>query len=237
MMRSEWRLPALGGAAILLLLALGYQLSGDPAAPPQPDMPVTPAPQPPLPPAPAPPAAPPPASPDGLRLHGVTGAGAIIAAADGRQRLVAIGRDVLPGLRLEQVRLDHALLRSSTGAFRLDFTGVAASGDGAPAAAASGTPLEAAIREDGVRYRLAFSPRESGGRISSHVLRSGQALPVLERAGLRPGDVILRVNDSEFDQERMMELARTVATSDRIVFEIERDGRPLRLEAPGGMAR
>ncbi len=224
MMRFERRLPALGGIAFLLLLALGYQMSGDPAVPGQLDMPVTPAPEPSPPPAPAPapPAAPPPAAPDGLRLHGVTGAGAIIAAADGRQRLVAIGRDVLPGLRLEQVHLDHALLRSSTGAFRLDFTG-------APAVAAPGSQASASsddARDESLRYRLGLAPHRVGGRVVGHQVRTGADLPALARAGIQPGDVILSVNGSRLDRERVAELAWTLAHSDRVEFEIERSGQP-----------
>ena len=57
----------------------------------------------------------------------------------------------------------------------------------------------------------------------------GASLPLLERAGLRPGDVIVRVNGSQFDQERLEELAWTLANSDAVTFEIERDGRPQRL--------
>ncbi len=237
-MRREWRLPALGGVAVLLLLALGYRLLGGAEEPPAPvtEAPATPAPAPQM--AESPPPAPPPVSPEGLRLHGVTGAGAIIAGADGRQRLIAIGREVLPGLTLARVSVDHALLRSAAGDIRLDFTGTSAAPTAsATAPAPSGTPQEAAIRDDALRYRLAFAPHRVGARIGGHVLRPGQSLPVLEQAGLRPGDVVLRVNDSEFDQERMLELARTVATSDRVVFEIERDGRPMRVEAPGGLAR
>jgi general secretion pathway protein C len=230
------RLLILGGIAGLLVLVLAYMMLAGPEVPP-----ATPSPPPPPPPvAAAPPPAPPPvapaASPEGLRLHGVTGAGAIIAMPDGNQRLVRLGRDVLPGLKLEQVRLDHALLRSAAGAFRLDFTGVTAAGAPAvpvqPAAAD-----EAAQREETLRYRLGLEPRRVGERIASHVVRPGANLPVLQRAGLRPGDVILRVNGSQLDEERLAELAWTIANSERVEFEIERDGRPMRLATNGGLSR
>lgn len=236
-MRVDRRL-ILGGVAILLALVLAVQLwsGGEPAPEPVPVAAPPVAPPPPV--ATATPPAAPAVSPEGLRLFGVTGAGAIIGMPDGRQRLVMLGREVLPGLRLEVVRVDHAMLKSPAGDYRLDFTGVTAATPSAPAPApASGPASEAAIRADVRRYQLGLEPRQAGGRITSHVVRPGQDLPVLRRAGLQPGDVILRVNDSEFDQERMMELAWTIANTDQVVFEIERNGQRMRLATQGGQAR
>lgn len=238
-MRVDRRL-ILGGIAVLLALVLAWQLGGggsekesvSPVPPPQPS-PAAAAP-PMSPPAPAIPAA----SPEGLRLFGVTGSGAIIGTGDGRQRLVRLQSDARPGLRLERIAVDHVVLWSTTGEFRLDFTGVSAA-ESRPAAGAapSGPPGEAAVRADVLRYQLAFEPRRAAnGRTNSHILRPGQNLPALERAGLRPGDVVLRVNDSEFDSERLMDLAWTIANADQVSFDIERNGQPMRLSAPGGRA-
>lgn len=236
-MPAERRLLLLGGVAGLLLLALAYVLlAGRDETPPRapalpPPLSATSAAQP-VPPPPVTPAT----SPEGLRLHGVTGAGAIIAMPNGNQRLVMLGRDVLPGLKLEHVRVDHAMLRSAAGVFRLDFTGITAANAPAapvPVAAAS----DAAQREETLRYRLGLEPRRIGERIASHVVRPGANLPVLARAGLRPGDVILRVNGSQLDEERLEELAWTVANSERVEFEIEREGRPMRFATSGGLTK
>jgi hypothetical protein len=223
MMRRERRLPALGAVVLLLLLIAGYRLLDMPAA-------LREAPSAPMPPpAPLPAAAPPvvpAASADGLRLHGVTGAGAIIGGADGRQRLVAIGRDVVPGLALAEVHSDHALLRSVAGDIRLDFSGATAATPSAPAPAASSE------RDDNLRYRLGLAPHRVDGRVVGHEVRPGADLPALAAAGIRPGDVILRVNGSQLDEERVAELAWTLANSDRVAFEIERGGRSMRFQGP-----
>ncbi|MDQ8755208.1 hypothetical protein RCO27_03100 [Sphingosinicella sp. LHD-64] len=220
------------------MLVLAYLLLAGGDEPPPAPTPPPPAPAavPTPPSAPAPPLAPV-SSPEGLRLFGVTGAGAIIGGADGRQRLIRLGRDVLPGLRLEAVRVDHALLKSAAGGFRLDFTGVTATAPAAAPSAAPGAVDEAAVRADVQRYLLAFEPRRVGTRVTSHALKAGQTLPVLQRAGLRAGDVVLRVNDSEFDQERLMDLAWTIANSDRVVFEVERGGQRMSLAAEGAQSR
>lgn len=218
-----------GGAAIAALLLLYLLLgrgeneppSASPAAPSPPPVAAPPA-------IVAAPAAAPAASPQGLRLHGVAGAGAIIALPDGGQRLIAIGRDVLPGLTLVSVGVDHAMLRSSAGAYRLGFDGVTA---GQAGSAAPGRPqgAEAALRDETLRYRLSLAPVTSEGRVTGHVVRPGASLPALERAGLRPGDVIRSVNGSEFNAEQLEELAWTLANSSEVRFEIVRDGRSMQL--------
>ena len=217
-----------GGGAGVALLLVGYLLlgRGEDAAP----TPVA-APEPAPPPA-ASAAAPPPAAPavstDGLRLHGVAGAGAIIGTGDGGQRFVAVGREVRPGLVLVGIGVDHALLRADSATYRLGFDGIAAGGAPAgPAAPAAGEA--AALREETLRYRLALAPVSSDGRVTGHAVRDGASLPARARAGIRSGDVIRRVNGAEFNAERLEELAWTLANSDRTTFEIVRDGQPTQL--------
>src|SRR5687767_5659055 len=93
----ELRLAGLVAGAVALAGLLLYLLLRSPATIEAPAVPAA-APQLP-PPAPAPPSPPPAPAPsaEGLRLHGLLGGGAIIAFADGRQRFVAIGREVAPG--------------------------------------------------------------------------------------------------------------------------------------------
>lgn len=164
-----------------------------------------------------------------LRLYGVLGSGAVIGMADGTQRFVAIGRDVVPGVTLRRVEVHHAVLATGSGEVRLGFDGVAQP-QAAPAAAAA--PADAAQREEGLRYRVGLAPRVAGGRVNGYTVRPGASLPALERAGIRPGDVILRVNGSQFDEERLSELAWQIANSDHVEFEVERGGRPMRMALP-----
>lgn len=162
-----------------------------------------------------------------LRLFGVLGSGAVIGMADGTQRFVPLGRDVLPGVSLRRVELHHAVLATASGEARLGFDGVA---QAQPAAAPA--PVETARRDDTLRYRLGLAPRQVNGRISGYAVRPGASLPALEQAGIRPGDLILSVNGSELDAERLEELSWQIANSTRIEFEVERGGRRLRLALP-----
>lgn len=220
---------AIGGGVILLLLiylVVGPARNKD-SAPASVSAPPATAPVPAAPPGPlaAPAVAPPAASPQGLVLRGVAGSGAIIGYPDGSQRLVAIGREALPGLTLIAVRPNEAVLRGGGAEYRLGFTGAEA----APAAvdAPAATP-EAAWRRDTQRYLLGMAPRQVNGRISGYTLRGGASFPALAAAGLRPGDLLLTVNGSELDQERLMDLAATLANSSRTIIEYERGGRRMR---------
>ena len=60
-----------------------------------------------------------------LRLHGVMGIGdsgsAIISTGAGPQRLVRVGRNVIPGVPLLAVAGDHVLLRENGREVRLAF--------------------------------------------------------------------------------------------------------------------
>lgn len=215
-----------GGATILALAVLLHALRGSEPPPSAAPIPM----QPPVAATADPQPAPPPAtSPEGLRLHGVMGAGAVIGDSAG-QRFVATGREVRPGLAVERVGIDHVLLRSRSGPVRLDFAGSTAVAAPSVAGAPTG---EAALHEETLRYRLGLAPRQQEGRVIGHLVRPGASMPALQRAGIRSGDIILSVNGSRFDQERMLELAWTLANSGNVAFEVERGGRRISLGAAG----
>lgn len=177
----------------------------------------------------APPPPPPPAAamPDvsGLKLHGLLATGAIVAGGGGSQRLIPIGREALPGLVLRRIEQNHAVFASAAGEVRLGF-------DGPAQAAAGAAPASAPPGDDVLPYRLGLAPRRVGGQVTGFTVRPGASLPALERAGIRPGDVILAVNGSRFDEERMLELPWQIANSTRTEFAVERAGRRMQMRLP-----
>ena len=222
-----------GGAAVIAFAA--WTMSGrDELPPPEP------APPPPVAIAPAPPpiiaqpAAPAPvAMPPGLVLSGVMGSGAILTFPDGTQRAVPIGRDVVPGLTLKSVGIGHAILASAGGDLRLElnrFGGAvpSAAQPVATAAAPSGgadTPAARAVQKrETTAFRIGLKPERSGG----YTIRPGARVPHLARAGLQPGDVILSVNGSALDEERLGELSWEIANASRTEFEYVRGGRRMK---------
>lgn len=223
--------------AIIVLVSLLLRGGGGAA----PILPVGPTPPQPVPAAPAPipvaaapaPAPVPVADTSQLRLHGLLASGAVISTGNGGQRLVPVGREALPGLTLVRVEQNHAIFQSAGGEVRLGFDGIAqADPSGAAAAPAPVAAGPAGQREETLRYRLGLAPRMAGGRVTGYAVRANVEMPALARAGIRPGDVIVAVNGASFDEERLQELAWTIANSAEARFEVERDGRriPLTLQ-------
>jgi type II secretion system protein C len=238
------RMPLLAILAILLVLLL-WTLTRGPAEPVIELTPPSAAPTPaPLPAALPIQAAPPPPAPiaaeasvlPSLILRGVTGGGAqggaaIFDVAGGMQRVVRVGRTIAPGTTLTSVGLDHAVVNANGSDFRLTL---GKSGGVALAASVPGTSPVAALaaapsatggsQRDTMDYRLGLQPVKSGSRTAGYAVRPGARLPHLSAAGLQPGDIILRVNGSELDEERMMELSWQIANSGGTEIEYSRGG-------------
>lgn len=175
-----------------------------------------------------------PASLSGLILRGVSGGGpaggaAIFGTADGGQRVVRVGRAIAPGILLREVGLNHAIATSGADDIRLDLN--KAGGTALPLtglAPALPAPAAASEARATMQYRLGLQPVQSGGRTTGYAIKPGAELPGLSSVGLRPGDVIVAVNGSGFDEERLMELGWQIGNSDRVEFEFIREGKRMK---------
>lgn len=209
-----------------------------PATPPPPVVATVPVPGPAAPAA----AAPAGAIPEGLSLAGVAGSGAIFSFADGTQRFIGRGREVVPGITLQAVRLRDVLLAASTTNYRLPLGGTAVAVQPPPAAAAPvaapgapgnamGAPSISSAEQQamGQQFAVALAPREAGGRITGWTVRSDVNMPALAQAGLQPGDVLLAVNGEAIaSREQIVGLPAQIANGTRVEFEFERGGQRMR---------
>lgn len=240
------------GAAALLLFLLYIMLPGgsDEAEPielasdpPASSSITTPPPAAPMVAAPPPPPVAPQADPSaaaGLTLRGVTGGGPgggaiIVADASGAQRVVRMGREILPGMVLQQVGLNHAIASAAGGSVRLELNksgavAVAPAAPAAPAMAAAGPTAQPASRQrETLQYRMGLAPQKANGRTNGFALRPGAEMPLLRQAGLQPGDVIVAVNGQSFDsEEKVLELASEIAGSYTAEFEFIRNGKRMK---------
>lgn len=237
------------GALLLFLIWLLFLRGGDEdepvelgTAPPSASVtPVQPLPPAPLPTMVAPPplAAPAPVAPTpGLTLHGVSGGGpgggaALIQYQGGNQRLVRVGREIALGMVLKSVGPSHAIASSSGGDVRFDLnrtgtTAVAAAPVVAPGPAPV-PPVLQAERAETIGLRLGLEPVREGGRVSGYTVRPGAGLSRLAAAGLQAGDRIMRVNGSELDEERLLELSSQMSSSTRMDLDVVRGGREIKL--------
>lgn len=180
---------------------------------------------------PAPVAIPEPAaSPAGLVLHGVLGGGpgggaAIVSDGGGVQRTVRVSRPVVAGLTLKEVGIAHMLLTGAGGDFRLEFNKAAR-----PAATSIAVQDQAAAppadrRRETLQYRMGLEPRSSNGRVMGYAVKPGADMPLLVRAGLQPGDVIVKVNgDAMRSDEKVLELAEELGSAYTAEIEYLRGG-------------
>ena len=124
----------LGGAVIALLALYLLTRGGDAPPPDEPaqndlsaTMPAAPLPAPVV--TVAPPvvvAAAPSVDASQLRLVGLLSRGALIAMADGTQRFVPVGREIVPGVTLRGIDVHQAILATPSGEVRLGFDSAAA---------------------------------------------------------------------------------------------------------------
>lgn len=156
---------------------------------------------------------------------------AIIAGADGQQRLYRVGEALAPGVLLDSVAADHVRLSRGGVVSRLDFPETSA----APAPVAPPAPAPASAAPQGGRISatrfttdVALSPRQRDGRIDGVTVQPRGQGAALQAAGLRPGDVILAVNGTPVDSaERVADLALDLQAGARAEITYERDGRRL----------
>ena len=153
--------------------------------------------------------------------------GAILAGPDGMQKAVAVGEAVSEGVTLAGVAQDHVILAHHGARTRLDFPAAApspASVQPPSRAAAAGPAAPGPGAADAATYATALRPVSANGA-DGYIWRPGVDGGVLAEAGLRPGDVILRINGTPFDRaERMEELAVEIAAGSAIDLEYKRNG-------------
>lgn len=155
----------------------------------------------------------------GLVLRGVIwraeGAAAVIGAADGRQWLVREGGPVLPGVRLAKLEAGRAVLETQGGQSVLLLD------EGRPVTSASGRPGVVSVSD----WRLALRAVREEGRITGWAVREVAEVPLLARAGLVAGDVLLAVNGAElFSEEKLMEVPARLADAQVVELEYRRGG-------------
>jgi general secretion pathway protein C len=222
---------ALAGCGIILLLILYLLL---PAGTEEPQVELAQVPPAPVAPAavthrPAPLPAPslPAASTNGLILRSILSGAAIIAVPAGGDRVVPVGREFLPGLTLKEVGVRHAILGRAGADVRLDLGKPASGAVQITAAAPAVSGRDGGQPSETLEYRLGLKPVQAAGRVQGYAIRPEASLPYLQQAGLQPGDVIVAVNGSSFDEERLLELSWLIANSARTEFEAIRSGRKM----------
>lgn len=138
----------------------------------------------------------------GIRLNEASGLGsAIVAGPDGIQSSVAVGDEIIAGVKLKSVTIDHVVIdRGGTEeTLYLDQSQPAPVDDPVPVVPADTAPAFNAPPVVGggaeaLRNAIAFSPRLANGQLSGLNVTARGDGAVFQRAGFRAGDVIVRVD-------------------------------------------
>lgn len=178
---------------------------------------------------------------NGWRLFGLRtgpdGGSAILAEGSGPQRTFGVGEEIAPGLHLQTVAANHAVLRQGATTRTLSLPepeAVAAAVPASPATtsapaptgpAPSAQPATAADVDPGqLMAQAGLRLTREAGRIAGYTLMPRGDGRLVRAAGLQPGDVILSVNGETLDPEHLPELLIRLRSDPRAVVTYRRDG-------------
>ncbi len=181
-----------------------------------------------------------------VRAGGPDGGAAIIQIPGRGQRSISINEEVMPGIVVRSVHTDYALLERNGATYQLPFPNSPAQGGLAPGGARQSVPpaqgdamlrVASTINPEELMRELALQARIENGEVTGYTLREGRPGQVLERLGLRPGDVLLEVNNRRLvDDDRVAELQEELMSRPEAVIRYERDGEvrtaTVRIELP-----
>lgn len=215
----EWGIAIGGGlafaAALVAILRREPEPLADTALPP---IATTAAPM-----AAAPPPSPPASAPipADLALTGLrTGpdGGMAIVRLGGRQYRLTPGRTLPGGLALLRTEPGRAILTGPGGEQVLAFP------DAAQGSAAPSAPT-AVPGGDPTPWRLALTPVRDGGQMTGWRLGNLSSLPMLARAGLKSGDILISANGQTLaSEEKVIDLPQELAMNGRVDLRYRRGG-------------
>ena len=181
----------------------------------------------------------------GYRLFGVRSepgdGGSAILGKEGEQASYAVGGEVAPGVVLEAVGAEHAVLVANGARHRLELPRLAPmqAGGAAPATLPVGAPRPAPVKTPAANAPTSpttSAPPAMPGQSSpparlvadpdgGYEITAGASAALLRTAGLRPGDVVLSVNGRPLDPARLAGLQDELKGQSRLSIQYQRDGK------------
>lgn len=159
---------------------------------------------------------------------------AIVGTPDNMQGVYAVGQEIMPGVRLEQVLPDRVVIRRNGVTESLSFDRdstlqqTAAVTPVVPSVPAAPTPVAEDRRLDfdamkTIALLLRVSPVERGD--VRGLLLEGSADPaLLQQTGLEPGDLLLSVNGTPVSDSGTLASLAAAGAAQGLTLEIERKG-------------
>ena len=144
--------------------------------------------------------------------------GMAIVQLGGRQYRLTPGRTLPGGLALLRTEPGRAILTGPGGEQALAFPDAPRNG-AAPSAQAT------VPGGDPTPWRLALTPVRDGGQMTGWRLGNLSSLPMLARAGLKSGDILISANGQALaSEEKIIELPQELAMNGRVDLRYRRGG-------------
>ena len=135
------------------------------------------------------------------------------------------GDEVLPGMRLTAVYRDHATVTRHGRSRRIDFGGRI---DGPNAASGAGRYTIDPGRVPEIVAAIDIIPHQRDGRIDGYYA-NGVPRALRSEIGLRPGDLVRRVNGRRLDDGFDLSTLQGLLLGGRLEIEVLRRGHPVEL--------
>jgi len=158
--------------------------------------------------------------------------GAIIQTPDNRQRFFAVGQEILDGVELEEVHVDHVLIRRRGIAESLYLRDEDQARSTVVASPSSAPPSSASAPARGVSIAGLFraEPVREGNRLTGYRVADGNGA-MLSAMGLRNGDVITAIDGRPAaDVADLPALFRSLREEGDFTLSINRGGLPLTVQ-------
>jgi general secretion pathway protein C len=183
----------------------------------------------------------------GIRQDQASGRGsAIIAGSDGRQRSIAVGEEIEPGVVLKAVDFDHVTI-SRGGADEQLFMDQSRGAPTvappptavpvptmAPPAIVAPTAAPAPAAPPPPPPQISLQPRTNNGQLTGVVVQPRGNAESLRSLGLAPGDVVVAVNGRRIRTPGQAEALAAELASPRVSLQVERAGQVLSLRPGAG---
>jgi len=148
---------------------------------------------------------------------GADGGSAILAPPGGAQRLVLLGEEAAPGLRLTSIAPDHVILEGPSGRVTIAFP------QASTFAAVSAPPESTALAIAGVR----LAPAETSGGSPGLRLVLSRETSQLGGTALRDGDIITEIDRKSASSLEREDFERALMAESPVEIRFERAGQAM----------
>ncbi len=158
-------------------------------------------------------------------LDGQTGYAIVEQPANQTQQWRQTGTEILPGVRLANVYVDHAIVIHDGGRKRIDF--------GTRLATAATSPVAGSYHIDPLRFAeiaaaVDIIPQQQNGQVIGYYA-NGIPEQLRSEIGLQPGDLVRRINGIPLDNKLDASLFYQMLQTGHLNVDVVRAGQPMQL--------